>query len=176
MTALEFSKRLLVHAQITRFDLTPDVVDAYDRILAPHGYARICSALDELLATRSPRDGFPSIREILARVAPEMDPQASAVVAANRIWGAVAAHGWPNARSARGELGEEVWRVVEAAGGWATICSDANVMDPGTFKAQLRELAKARMTINTVASTNAIEGPSTLGNLLGEALKKIGGA
>ena len=159
MTALDFSKRLLVHAQLARFELTPEVLDAYDRILGPRGYGRICAALDSMLSTRSPRDGFPSVKEILAVADPEADQSSLAVVAANRIWGAVAAHGWPNAQAARGSLGETIWAVVEAAGGGATVCSDANEMDPGTFKAQMRELAKARVVVET-ATRPAIEGPA----------------
>lgn len=168
MTATDFTRRLLVHAQLTKFELTAEVIDAYDRILGPHGYDRVCSALDAMLSTRSPRDGFPSIKEILTAISPELDTQSAAVVAANRIWGAVAAHGWPNARSARGSLGETIWAVVEAAGGWATVCSDANEMDPGTFKAQMRELAKARMLTAPTEARPALEGPSTLA--LGGAL------
>lgn len=171
MNAADFTRRLLVHAQLTKFELTAEVIDAYDRILGAHGYDRVCSALDAMLSTRSPRDGFPSVKEILAAISPELDTQSAAVVAANRIWGAVAAHGWPNARSARVSLGEAIWAVVEAAGGWATVCSDANEMDPGTFKAQMRELAKAHALSGAIKDRPALQGPSTLA--LGGALKSL---
>lgn len=143
MNDADFIKRMAVLAQLCRFDLSAQVLEAYDRLLSVHGYEKLCQALDHFLRTRSARDPFPSVADVDAIVYGKSNETDLAALASASIYSAVAAFGWPNAEAARGRLGDDVWSVVKAAGGWAQVCEDANETDPGVFKAQLREIARA---------------------------------
>ena len=143
MNDADFIKRMAVLAQLCNFNLSAQVLEAYDRLLVVHGYEKLCKALDHFLATRSSRDPFPSIADLDASVSGKSNETDLAALASASIYSAVAAFGWPNAEAARGKLGDDVWSVVKAAGGWAQVCQDANETDAGVFKAQLREIARA---------------------------------
>lgn len=145
MSDAEFVKRMAVLAQLCRFELTGQVLEAYDRLLSVHGYSKLCKALDQILATRSGRDPFPSIADVDAAVYGKNSENDTCALVAASVYAAVADFGWPNAERARAHLGEDVWSVVKAAGGWSQVCRDANEVDVGIFRAQLREIARAVM-------------------------------
>jgi hypothetical protein len=80
---------------------------------------------------------------IRQRIAPELSDDNMSVLAANKIWDAIAKFGWPNHKEAKTFLGELPWAVVEHAGGWVSVCQESGSGNPQAFKAQLRELSKS---------------------------------
>ena len=137
-----FLTKLLALANMTQhFTLTKDLIEIYINHLSPLGFEKLSSALDVIIADRSSRDAFPSIKEIRAIIKPVVDERSEAVFISNRIWSAIDRFGWSNHREAKLFLGELGWTVVLEAGGWGVVCSDANSSEPTAMKAQLRELA-----------------------------------
>jgi len=86
---------------------------------------------------------FPMPAQIIAIMCPEPSEENLAREIASKISQAVTKFGWPNADDAKNYIGEIGWRVVERRGGWSYICQNLGVsIDPMTFEAQSRELAK----------------------------------
>lgn len=83
---------------------------------------------------------FPSVSEFRSFAKPkEATSQENAVEVADRIAGAISAHGYTNPQIARQAIGELGWLLVERLGGWREVCHSIQSYDQlATFKAQWR--------------------------------------
>ena len=125
------------------FVLDETTFQIYEAALASQGWERVCKAMDEVILERSSRDPFPSVSEIRAKLSPESDPTAHAVLLANRISEAVTRYGNNNQDRARDFLGARGWEIVRMAGGWVTICEQLSPKTRTSLIAQWRDLALA---------------------------------
>lgn len=155
-----FVKRLAVIAKLVGFDLDVDVLELYDKHLAPIGYERLCAALDSIIGELGPGGPFPSIRQIKEVAtgdrkadAPRLDDGAARIAAALVIqavaqFGSIVGDG-PNSTARLEKLkafvGELGWESVRAFGNWNNLCSTLTYENTGTIQAQLREYARARI-------------------------------
>ena len=138
-----FALSELVKTAFPAFQLTETTLGLYETSLRSYGYLELSRAVEKIIFTRSSRDPFPSISEIAKLIKPEIDPESRSVQVAHRIWDAIGRFGWCNHKQALDWLGPDGEAVVRAGGGWIGICEDANSMNPGIMKAQLRDLARA---------------------------------
>jgi hypothetical protein len=149
----EFFTRLTALAcMVQNFTLDETVVAIYDRALAPLGYKNVAEALDEIISERNSRDPFPSIKEIKAKILPELDLEAEAALIASTIVGAVSKFGPYRLKEARHILGEVAWAIVETEGGWENICLSLTNDNLGILKAQWRNLAKTFLNRRSVGA------------------------
>jgi hypothetical protein len=94
------------------------------------------------------------IREMLE---PQIDPDSAAREIAARITAAIPKFGWCNGADARVYMGEVGWSVIERQGGWSYVCQHHGLdLDPSSFQAQVRELAKSTLVHNPEAMATAI--------------------
>lgn len=108
---------------------------------------------------------FPLPAQIISIVKPTPSSELLSREIASRITGAVTKFGYSNTLLAKEFIGELGWKVVERKGGWSYICENLGLsLDPGTFEAQARELAKTEL----VKSTNP-----EFGLLLDSAIKRM---
>lgn len=92
-----------------------------------------------------PQHGMPSPYDLLSLVG-EVSPAAPTsrdrgTEAANQILGAVSKFGSYRAIHAKESLGVDIWRIVEAIGGWEILCS-IEIDDLPTWRAQIRDAAE----------------------------------
>lgn len=103
--------------------------------------------IDELKQTlleirRDPKiTRFPLPAQIRAKTSNAIDSESRARECISRINTAVKRHGYMNSGAARDEIGPEGWRVVQANGGWMSICESDFISNPG-LQAQARQRAK----------------------------------
>lgn len=164
MSAQEaFYTRLTALAALcSGFTLTPDLIDIYDRGLADLGYELAGSAIEQVILGRSSRDPFPSVKEIRAAACPEERPEDAAALIVARIYGAIASIGPYNAASARRTIGDTGWEIVQAEGGWSTLCESVTYDNAPTHKAQWRRLAEAMVRRKEIrARTTELEHRSS---------------
>jgi hypothetical protein len=140
-----YTKLTGLAGMVPGFTLTPEVIGLYDQHLSPIGYEKVCRALDQIILERNSRDPFPSIKEIMMLIDPELDPDQEAMVIASRIAGAVARIGPYQSELARQMIGDIGWQVVKSEGGWENVCQMLTYENQSTMKAQWRNLAKAYM-------------------------------
>lgn len=99
---------------------------------------------------RNAKNKFPpTIADILALLAPQVDDHTRAVEISSRVLEAVAKYGWNNSELARAFIGEVGWEAVKRYGGWMRVCENlGDTIDVTTFAAQIREVAKAQLLIS----------------------------
>lgn len=163
-----FLANLTVLADMCGYTLSHEILQLYENGLAALGYENLNSVVEQFVFDRGSRDPFPSIREIREKLRPEVSDDQRAVSIAHRIWAAVSSFGWPNHKQAKAALGEAAWSTVEMAGGWVSVCQDANNSEPGIFKAQIRELAKVALVRVHVGDAELQRLPSRTNKPAGE--------
>lgn len=149
----DVKRTIILAANYYGRDLKPEVVAMMADDLADLDPRAVIAAFDKYRReTKVHR--FPLPAEIRQMVKPQVDTDSAAREIAARITGAVTKFGWANAGDAKGFIGDTGWRLVSDLGGWSHICQNLGVsIDPTAFQAQVRDLAKARLT----HSTGAIE-------------------
>lgn len=108
------------------------------------------------------------ISKLVKYARPERPDSDAALEVAASIIKCVKRHGYPNGTEARAEMGEVGWAVVQAFGGWATICEIMNDKNIPTYTAQFRELAKAKIAdarAGRFDETPTLPAPSNLNRL-----------
>ena len=125
-------------------ELDEEMIGMYDQMLSRFGYERLCGALEHLILDRDTNDPFPSIKQIRAVLDPKADPEQLAILAANAIQERIVKDGWTNPERARERMGELAWSVVQASGGWESVCRGATDQNKQTSIAQWTKLAKAK--------------------------------
>lgn len=79
------------------------------------------------------------IRDI---VSPEPTDRDLAEKMLERVMAAIRHHGYMNYESAKADIGDEAWTVVERMGGWYSICTNPD-HNPGVFRAQFLNAAES---------------------------------
>lgn len=99
-------------------------------------------------------DRFPLPVKLKSMIGYALNPDDEAIQISGRILGAIAAIGPYQSEQAREAIGEIGWEVVQAEGGWQTIC-EIQTDDIPIRKAQWRNLAKSfcERRIRTVLPT-----------------------
>lgn len=105
--------------------------------------------------------------EIRELIKPTVSTDALAREAAARIVQAIGKFGWAQPEAARAFIGEIGWQVVKRYNGWGYICENHGVeLDPGTFHAQARDLAKTMIELEQAGELGqAPQFPSRDGRL-----------
>lgn len=102
------------------------------------------------------------IREL---VNPQLSAEAKANEAATRIRAAIVKFGWAQGAEAKEWIGELGWGVVKRTGGWSYLCENHGLtLDPLTFHAQAREIAKSMIEQKKLGVFDQpvnLEGPKT---------------
>ena len=124
------------------FIFTSDLIELYDRLLAPVGYEKLCQGLRHIMADRTSRDPFPSIREIREAAEPAFNVENEASEIAGNIVAAVSRIGPYRCQEARDLIGETGWVVVTREGGWVNICQALTYENLAILKAQWRNVAR----------------------------------
>lgn len=96
---------------------------------------------------------FPSIAEIIE--AARGSAQDQAVDSSAKIIQAIQEFGSYQLKEAQEFLGN-LWPVVEGVGGWKYLCSLSND-DLGILRAQMRDLAKAKISKNVISASKSID-------------------
>lgn len=101
---------------------------------------------------RDSRNQFwPKANKIRELINPKMSIDAQSVAIATKIREGITTYGWANLRAANANLGEMAWVVVERLGGWQYICENHGLnLNPGTFHAQARDVAKSLLESNSI--------------------------
>ncbi len=183
----EFLKMINVLARVCDFELDKEVLAVYDKALCPHGYEKITNALKDIFVTRTSRDPFPSIAEILktARLEVSVKSQAdnisSIILATFRKWstrycGDPRFYEWFVEHN-----GELAWAVIQKMGGYNSLYEEWNLTkNLGILRAQIRDAA---MSVIELAGVGQLWTPPALpeskneklNQLVGSAIKTIGG-
>lgn len=96
---------------------------------------------------------FPSIAEIIEAARGTIQDQA--IDASAKIIKAIGDFGAYQGKEAMTELGD-LWHIVEGVGGWKYLCSLSND-DLGILRAQMRDLAKAKISKNVISASKLID-------------------
>lgn len=163
------------------------MADLFEREISEEAAALLVSDLSEypedrvlhaLTRCRKELSRFPTVSDIVDRIAPEERPETKAVLIAHSIVEAVSKDGWTNPDRAKERMGEEAWRVVSMAGGWNTVCETLTDRNKPTLIAQWRDLAAAVLAGKRESSpTPRLAGPggsASLGEILNKSLSHLG--
>jgi len=148
-----FITNLIGLADMLEKDLSDQLLEIYHRGLKPYGYSNAASVLSTMALSRSKRDGFPTLAEIIDVLDPRVEAKDAASEAANLIWAAIPRCGKAGSEKAKEMIGELGWAVVERMGGWSALCG-MKTSERGTFIAQARELAT---TVHKKAAMGILE-------------------
>lgn len=124
-------------------NLESDVLKMQIEDLADLSFHQIA---DALLAYRRDEKNtqWPRASKIRAIINPKQSTDTMANETASLVRSAVSKFGYPNPQDARAYIGELGWAIVERNGGWSYICENLGLdLNPATFHAQVRDLAKA---------------------------------
>lgn len=93
----------------------------------------VAAAVKRMCATLKYPPSIADIREAVTAAVKDAKGTVTAAEAWTKVNKAVRWYGYYREGDARKKLGEEIWRAVEAVGGWQTICTDE---EPGVLSAQ----------------------------------------
>ena len=133
-------------------EVQTQVLAMYAHDLREFSYEEIERAFE--IYRDDPANKFPPMPAALKKILrPQIDPHSIANDVASKVHGAVSKFGWNQPQAARAHIGEIGWEVVREYGGWEYICQHLGLaLDIGTFRAQVRETVKARVTISYQAA------------------------
>ncbi len=139
-----FIKGLKELAKLTRSELSDWSMEAYNSVFNNRWDDGI-KALKLAFMRIKPQHGMPSPYDLLSLLG-EVAPAAPTSRdrgndTANRILGAISEFGGYRPVEAKESLGGDIWRVVEAMGGWGTLCM-IEIDDLTTWRAQIRDAAE----------------------------------
>lgn len=135
-----------MYAAYYRQQLPDEVFVMYADDLADLAFEPVKAALEAY--RRNPKNrSLPIPADIRATLEPQIDPDSAAREIAARITAAIPKFGWCNGAEARVYIGEVGWQVVCDQGGWTHICQHHGLeLNPSSFQAQVRDLARSRLT------------------------------
>lgn len=159
---------------VPNFTLSKELLSVYEAQLSAWGYEKAVQGLDDIIANRSSRDHFPSVKEIKYAVEPTLDPVHQANEAVSQIISAVSRCG-PYVTPIFSELAAA---IVSSEGGWQYICEILTNDNLTFLRAQWRDLALAKIHSGRIESRKAelSDQRKTEGSLthVGSALEQIG--
>lgn len=122
---------------------------------------------------RDPKQrGFPLPSQIRSIVRPEISDDTLAREAAARIPEAIRMFGYASPKEAQFFIGDAGWSVVRRFGGWEYICENHGLnLNPSTFLAQARDLAKAHIELSKAGRLGEAPSLPSPGGLV-----RLGGA
>jgi hypothetical protein len=152
-----------MYAAYYRVRLDDQVLRMYAEDLSDLELSDVRQALD--FYRKNPKNRvMPLPANVRGEIAPEIDPDSAAREIASRITLAISQRGSWQSNEARQDVGEIGWEVVRRFGGWQYVCEQVGVtLDPGTFTAQTRDLAKSLF----------IHDPHAMAQAIGAAPRKL---
>ena len=154
-----------------RVPLTPGQVAMYSQDLMCMEPEQLAQAINTY--RNDPRsDRFPLPVKLKAMVGLAVNPEDEAVQISGRILGAIASIGPYRVQDAREAIGEIGWQVVQAEGGWQTIC-EVQTDDIPIRKAQWRNLAKTFCERNARGTFPQLPSPCGNSPIKLDFLKRI---
>lgn len=153
-----FKAMYVIANQVPNFELDESTIEMYDKMLSSYGYDNLTKALEDIFKERKSTDPFPSVRAIIEKLEPTVEPKALAAEAASRIIGAVRKFGYSNPNEAKQYIGELGWAVVERQGSWYSLCTTMRPEQEPTLRAQFERLALG-LQQRIKAGQNIDEGP-----------------
>ncbi len=153
----EFIKMLTLMAGSANMELKPQDFEIYDRMLSKYGYEAVCQVLNDMMLERRPGDRFPSVKDILVKLNPELPEALEATDMANRMIAFMRAAGpdgkWYKLKkfisveeNVKENLGELGWAVFIRRGGYTALREEWAVLlaaQVGFFRTQLRDTINA---------------------------------
>lgn len=160
---IKFLKGLVELAKITKTELSDWSLEAYKTVFENRWDDGI-KALKLAFMRIKPQQGMPSPYDLLSLLG-EVAPAAPTSrdrgnEAANQILEAIRKFGGYRAIDAKRELGDHAWRIVEAMGGWETLCM-IEISDLTTWRAQIRDAAEG-FSKNDYFDSNRLEPSSSV--------------
>lgn len=151
--------------------LTPGQVAMYSQDLMVLEPEQLAQAINTY--RNDPRnDRFPLPVKLKAMVGLAINPEDEAIQIAGRILSAIASIGPYRGQDAREAIGEIGWQVVQAEGGWQTIC-EIQTDDIPIRKAQWRNLAKTFCERKDRETPPQLPGPGGASPIRLDFLKRI---
>lgn len=167
----EIMKLVSALGEYYRVPLTPGQVAMYSQDLMALEPEQLAQAINTY--RNDPRnDRFPLPVKLKAMVGLAINPEDEAVQISGRILGAIAAIGPYRSQDAREAIGEVGWQVVQAEGGWQTIC-EVQTDDIPIRKAQWRNLAKTFCERKDRTSPPELPGPGGNSPIRLDFLKRV---
>jgi hypothetical protein len=152
-------KKLFILAEMTRHELSEELAELYLSALQRIEPEAVSSVLDRMIMSRSGREGFPTIGDIVEQAKPKTEPQDDAIEAASLIWGSIAKFGRTNPKEAKAHMGDLAWEIVQRLGGWSSVCT-TEASQRASFIAQARQLGEA---VSKKALLGSLEDRPALG-------------
>jgi len=151
--------------------LTPGQLAMYSQDLMAMEPEQLALAINTY--RNDPRnDRFPLPVKLKSMVGLAINPEDEAIQISGRILGAIASVGPYRSQEAREAIGEIGWQVVQAEGGWQTIC-EIQTDDIPIRKAQWRQLAKTFCERNSRNTMPQLPGPGGSPPIRLDFLKRI---
>ena len=167
----EIMKLVSALGEYYRVPLTPGQVAMYSQDLMCMEPEQLAQAINTY--RNDPRsDRFPLPVKLKAMVGLAVNPEDEAVQISGRILGAIASIGPYRVQDAREAIGEIGWQVVQAEGGWQTIC-EVQTDDIPIRKAQWRNLAKTFCERNARGTFPQLPSPGGNSPIKLDFLKRI---
>lgn len=165
-------------AKFHKMELSLWNLEAYALAFTQLGFDRGIEALKVAFMKAGGNSAMPSADKLLEfiGIAPKEAPKSRdrGIEAASTILEAIAKFGGYKAIQAKEYLGEDLWEVVRGMGGWEELCM-TNLDEIGTLRAQIRDLAEAKLKIKSAGGDNSFlldSGPRSkeIRNIIGELL------
>jgi len=141
----DFLTRLMGLAKVCNFALDKTIVAIYEKALAPFDLSKVSRSIEHIIVNRKTRDPFPSVKEIIEIMSPQLNDDNEAVEAGSRIVQAVSRFGYSNPGDAHNFIGDLGWRIVERFGGWGSICQSMTPDNTSFMLSQFVKLGKAQI-------------------------------
>lgn len=152
----DLSALLAVFAGYYRANFSDEVLKMYAQDLGDLDFEKVKEALGAY--RRNPKNRqMPLPAQIRETLSPQVDPESAAREIAAKIHSAIPKFGYTRSAEARAFIGEVGWGIVQDQGGWQYLCEHHGLdIQPGMFQAQVRDLAKSRLTHSPEAMAKAI--------------------
>ena len=161
MSEKHFLSTLRTLAHLCRHELDEIEIALYDELAQSIGYPKCSEALFKVIRNRTSRDYFPSIADFKRVAQPELDDNDTAVLIADHLIAAVRSKGryWFDQPSWKqtshndlliNTFGLAGFKVVMQTGSWRNFCEQADGVNIGVWRAQLRKSVEAAMTATAV--------------------------
>jgi len=165
----QFHKLINYLARRCEFTLDEEIIEIYDERLEPYGYDQVNYVIKEIIANRSPRDPFPSVKEIINQLEGSPSDKSLAVEVGSLIVSSIARRGYTwswgvntkqglvfESRSenngtsvffdsfeeaVKHELGELAWHTIKKMGGWPTLVQQCMKSPMEVVRPQIRDVA-----------------------------------
>lgn len=155
---------------IPGFILTKEILFVFSEAADKISYLRATLAVKQIIAERSSRDPFPSVADLLGKVAfNRLDAEEISM----NIFGSISRFGTYRGADARIHLGEVAWGIVLVEGGWESLCQMVTYENAHILQAQWRRLAGVLIRREKEKKMDEIGYFSDIKSLIAERLTAV---